>query len=194
MENALDDGRGMSYDQSSPPQNQLDEVTYHLAPIAHKILCATPGNHEERTHKKTGIDIMRVLADRLDVPYFDGPIFLTVLANGYKWNMHVFHGRGNSQTKGGKMNSAGRSRTWTDDIQFRVSGHVHDRVCESETTIFPNPYTCTLEYLSTWTIVCPSFLSWQDTYAYRAGYAPPASGGVTISLDPSNGEYKASLT
>lgn len=193
MENALDDGRGMSYDQIRSPQNQLDEMTAHLARIAHKILVMIPGNHEERTHKKTGVDVMRVMADRLDVPYFDGPIFLSVLANSYRWNFYVTHGRGNAQTKGGKMNNAGRPRKFTEDIQFFISGHVHDRIVESEIALFPNPVTCTLDRLPQWTVVCPSFLGWADTYAYRAGYAPPSSGGVSIHLK-SNGEYAASLT
>jgi len=52
MENALDDGRGMSYDQRTNPHTQFDDMYKILAPIAHKILVAIPGNHENRTYKK----------------------------------------------------------------------------------------------------------------------------------------------
>jgi len=44
MENALDDGRGMSYDQEHPPMAQLDRMTEILSTISHKILASTPGN------------------------------------------------------------------------------------------------------------------------------------------------------
>ena len=193
MENALDDGRGMSYDQIKNPDTQLNDMIRLLSPIAHKILVATPGNHEERTYKKTGLDPMKFMAQQLDIPYFNGPIYMSVLANGYKWKFHIFHGRGNSQTKGGKMNSAGRPRKFLDFVHFIISGHVHDRVCDCETTIVEDPANARLIYPQQWTVVAPSFLGWEDTYAYRAGYAPPAKGGVAVELFE-NGDYKASLT
>ncbi len=193
MENAIDDGRGMMYDQKENPHTQLDDMANILAPIAHKILVAVPGNHEERTYKKTGIDVMKVLADKLEVPYFSGTVLLSLLANTYKWNFYVWHGRGNSQTKGGKMNMANRPKNWTNLIHFYVSGHVHDRVCESEACIVEDPINCRLIYMPQWTVVAPAFLDWEETYAYRAGYKPPAPGGISIELFD-NGDYKASLT
>ncbi|MFA5933962.1 MAG: hypothetical protein WC795_01950 [Candidatus Paceibacterota bacterium] len=193
MENALDDGRGMSYDQIKSPHNQLDDMTIMLAPIAHKILFATTGNHEERTYKKTGIDVMEVLANRLHVPYFAGPIFASIMANGYKWSIYTFHGNTNSRTKGGKMNSANRPKMFTGFINFFLSGHVHDRVCENETCVVEDPINCRLVYMSQWTVIAPSFLGWEKTYAYRAGYPPPAMGGVSLELYD-NGDYQAYLT
>jgi hypothetical protein len=193
MENALDDGRGMTYDQDKNPQSQFDDMVHFLAPISHKILFATTGNHEERTYKKTGIDIMRLLADRIKVPYFSGAIWASIMANGHKWNLYVQHGHGNSQTKGGKMNSANRPKKFTGLIHFFISGHVHDRVCESETLITDDPINCRLVYLDQWTIIAPAFLGWEDTYAYRAGYPPPARGGVAVEL-LDDGGYRGSLT
>lgn len=193
MENAIDDGRGMTYDQIHNPESQFNQMYRMLAPIAHKVLVSVPGNHEERTYKKTGIDIAAVMAQRLNVPYFAGPTFLDVLYAGQRFTFYVWHGRGNSQTKGGKMNAAGRARKFTSLVHFYVSGHTHDRVCEAETMLYPNPLTCTLEQKQQWTIVAPSFLDWYDTYAYRAGYPPPAKGGVSMELF-NNGEYRAHQT
>ncbi len=193
LENALDDGRGMTYDQTENPQTQFDMMLKFLAPIAHKILCATTGNHEERTSKKTGFDIMKALADRLEIPYFSGPIWLSIMANTKKWNLFVQHGRGNSQTKGGKMNMANRPKKFTGLIHFFISGHVHDAVAENETVITDDPINCRLVYMEQWTIIAPAFLGWEDTYAYRAGYPPPARGGVAVELD-ANGDYRGSLT
>jgi hypothetical protein len=193
MENALDDGRGMTYDQTRNPATQFDDMVRLLSPIAHKILCATTGNHENRTYKKTGIDVMKLLADKLEVPYFSGPIWCSIMANTYKWNLWISHGFSNSKTKGGKMNSANQPKKFTGLIHFFISGHVHDRVCESETLLTDDPINCRLMELKQWTIIAPSFLGWKETYAYRAGYPPPASGGVAIELDD-NGDYRGSLT
>lgn len=193
MENAIDDGRGMSYDQNKNPSSQLNDMVHMLAPIAHKILCAIPGNHEERTFKKTGIEVMEVLAERLDIPYFSGPVVMDVLANTHRWGFYISHGYGNSQTKGGKMNMASRPKGFTGLINFFISGHVHDRVVECETQIVQDPINCRLRYVNQWTVVAPSFLGWEETYAYKAGYRPPAQGGASIELDD-NGDYRAIQT
>lgn len=182
MENAIDDGRGMSYDQSENPHSQLDDMTKLLAPIAHKILFSVPGNHEERTFKKTGIDVARVFADRLEIPYFSGPVFCSILANGHKWTVFAQHGRGNSQTKGGKMNMASRPASFVSNVDFIVCGHVHDRVSEAQTIIVEDSANFRLAYKNQWTVIAPAFLGWMDTYAYRAGYRPPSLGGVAIYL------------
>lgn len=192
MENALDDGRGMSYDQDRNPQTQLDEMTHLLAPIAHKILCMVPGNHEWRTYNKTGMDPMKVIAERLNIPYFDGPVYLSVIAGEHRFKLYVQHGTGHSQTKGGRMNSAGRPRKYTDFMHFFLSGHVHDPVVNSETCIVEDVANCRLTYRQQWTVIAPSFLAFEGTYAYRAAFAPPGSGGVAIHLYE-NGSYRASL-
>ena len=193
METALDDGRGMSYDQSSNPQTQLDTMTQLLAPIAHKILVSVPGNHEDRVYKKTGIDVAQVLAERLKVPYFTGPVTMSLVANTYKWTFYIFHGYGNSQTKGGKANMAARPKNWTGLVHFFVSGHVHDCIATSETVVIEDPLNCRLLEVKQWVVVAQSFLKWYKTYAYRAGYKPPAAGGVSMELYD-NGSYRAFLT
>jgi hypothetical protein len=191
MENALD--RGMHFDQSVQPHSQMDDMIRLLAPIAHKILFMLPGNHEERTQRLTGIDVTRVIADRLNVPYFTGPVFCSILANGYKWTIYAQHGHSNSQTKGGKMNAASRPATFVNNVDFLLSGHVHDRVVDSQTIVVEDAANCCLRYKTQWTVIAPSFLGWMDTYAYRAGYRPPSMGGVAINLYD-NGSYKADLT
>lgn len=193
MENAVDDGRGMTYDQSEKPMTQLDRLTELLAPIAHKVLVSVPGNHEARTEKKTGIDVAKVLADRLGIPYFSGPVTMSVMANTYKWSFYIFHGFGNSQTKGGKMNIASRPKGWTGLIHFFVSGHTHDCIAESETAIVEDPLNCRLMFLKQWTVVAQAFLGWYNTYGYKAGYKPPSQGGVSMELFD-NGNYRAFLT
>lgn len=193
MENAIDDGRGMTYDQTENPMTQLDKMVELLAPIAHKILVSVPGNHEERTYKKTGIDVGAILAERLKLPYFSGPVIMSVVANTYKWTFYVRHGSGNSQTKGGKMNMAARPKGWTGHINFFVSGHVHDCIAEAEVVLIEDPLNCRLLEVKQWVVVAQSFLSWYKTYAYRAGYKPPAAGGVSMEL-MANGEYRARLT
>ena len=192
LENALDDGRGMTYD-SSNPESQIDEAIKKLAPIAHKILVAIPGNHEWRTYKKAGLDPTKIICDKLKIPYFSGPVFMRILGASRYWNFYIAHGRGNSQTKGGKLNAAQRLHNFIGLIHFNISGHVHDPIVNPETVIVYDAENCCLKYITRWTVIAPSFLGWKETYAYRAGYAPPGKGGVSCHLFR-DGSYKATMT
>lgn len=191
-ENALDDGRGMTYGQDSPPRVQVERAVKLLAPIAHKMLFMLPGNHEWRTYKKAGIDPTEIIAHQLNIPYHSGPVYCSLLANGFRWKLYAFHGNTSSQTKGGKLNAAGRPRRFTDFIHFYVSGHTHDPLANNETCLVENPMLCRLDYLTQWTVACPSFMRWEQTYAYHAGWAPPGKGGVSLRLYPDGG-YEAIL-
>jgi hypothetical protein len=192
LENALDDGRGMSYEQSEHPSRQIDVMAEKLAPIAHKILFLQPGNHEWRTYNKAGIEPTQVLAKVLNIPYFDGPVILDILGMNHRWRIHSQHGNTNSRTKGGKMNAAAAPRRWTNGVNFFVSGHVHDPIVNSETLVDVDPVEGRLVYLPQYTVVAPSFMGFEGTYAYRAGYSPPGLGGVSMSLY-ADGAYEARL-
>lgn len=191
-ENALDDGRGMTYSQEIPPSLQVERSCEMLAPIAHKILFVLSGNHERRTAKLTDIDPASIMASFLGVPYYAGPVYATILGRGRKWKFYCFHGNTNSQTKGGKLNAAGRPRRFTDFVNFFVSGHTHDPMCNNETCLCEDPALSRLIYQTQWIVTCPSFMGWENTYAYIAGWAPPGKGGVAIHLY-ATGDYEAVL-
>ena len=192
LENALDDGRGMSYSQEIPPDQQINQICKLLAPVSHKILFALPGNHERRTEKRAGIDPMRIVAETLDIPYYSGPVYCSILGMGFKWKIYCFHGSCGGQTKGGKLNAAGKPRIFTDFVHFFLSGHVHDPLVNAESCITEDPSNCRLVYRTQWTVIAPSFLGYEKTYAYSAGYAPPGKGGVALRLFK-NGDYDARL-
>ena len=190
MENALDDGRGMMYDEVINPQSQLDQLTEMLAPIAHKCLVTMPGNHEHRTYKRAGIDPAKLLADRLDIPYHSGPVLLSILAGGHKFRIHAQHGFSNPATKGGKLNSAMKPMKHI-DADFFLSGHVHDAIVSEDTVIREDAAHGTISFKPRWTVIAQSFMGWLGTYGYRAGYSPVAGGGILLELYE-NGEYVAS--
>jgi len=187
MENALDDGRGMSYDQPINPHSQLDDLTEMLAPIAHRILCAMPGNHEWRTYKKSGIDPAKLLADRLEIPYHQGPVLLNILAGGNKYRLHVQHGFSRPATKGGQLNSAMKPMKWIDADIF-LSGHTHEAIVSEDTVLRENAENASLAFKPRWVVVTQSFMGWLETYGYRAGYGPVTGGGVLLEMYE-NGEF-----
>jgi len=192
MENALDDGRGMTYEQIKTPESQINDLCTMLAPVRHKILFFIPGNHEWRTAKKSGIDPTKLIADRLEVPYFSGPVYLSLCIGDLKTKFYVKHGRSGAATKGGKINNVGKSRAFLDFVHFIVMGHVHDPAVTSETCIVENVRENRLDYRQQWMVIAQSFLGWERTYAYRGEFPPTGLGGVSMEIYK-NGDYRAEL-
>ena len=193
IENALENDKGMTYSQEFPPNTQINDICKMLAPIANKVLFMLPGNHERRTEKRAGIDPTKIIANTLDIPCFSGPVYCSILGANYKWKMYVMHGNTFSQTKGGKLNSAGKPKNFIDFVNFIVSGHCHDSITNPETCIVEDPERCRLVYKTQWTVIAPSFLHWENSYAYQAGWPPPSKGGIALRIFK-NGGYNATLS
>lgn len=200
IENALGDSIGGAvYESIMTPEEQLwgskvlqgePGIIEILRPIAHKTLWAQPGNHEWRTWKKANIDPLKVICRELGIPYFAEPIFADVLAWGHRFTFYCHHGVSGSQTKGGKMNAARRPAGFQDPIHFIIMGHVHDSMANVETVIerhreydeHGRVIAHRLVERPRYTIICPSFYGFFDSYGARAGYSPGSWGSVACIL------------
>lgn len=111
MDNATKTSVSDSYSQNYNPQEQMDMLVEMFKPIKNKILCITQGNHEARTYKKEGIDIMKNVADRLGLEHRYSPesvlLFLR-FGNNIKrkrkqiYTFYVTHGSGGGRKEGAK--------------------------------------------------------------------------------------------
>ena len=67
LDNATTDSVGDTYSQTYSPLMQLELAVELFTPIADKILLITHGNHENRTYKKSGINISQLIATQLNL-------------------------------------------------------------------------------------------------------------------------------
>lgn len=176
------------YEQNEMPNEQIGSIVKILAPIAHKILFSIQGNHEERVYRHLGIDIGRLIAEKLDIPYFDEPVYVDLLWRDYRWTMFAQHGSSGAQTKGGKMNAASRPVNWTDFTNFYVYAHVHDKTLNEVPRIVRDPVNFRLLEKKQYVIVCSAYLKHFGTYGARKGYGPTSKGRIMFKLY-SNGKY-----
>lgn len=65
LDNATRTSIGDVYMQEFDPMGQLEKAVEIFSPIKDKILCITHGNHENRTYKKEGINLSRLIANQL---------------------------------------------------------------------------------------------------------------------------------
>lgn len=121
MDNATKTSIGDTYTQVFNPMEQLAKAVELFEPIKDKILCITHGNHENRTYKKEGINLSRLIADQLGLTDKYTPtsavLFIRVgeSAKGLKeskgsgklrqicYTMYVLHGSGGGRKEGAKV-------------------------------------------------------------------------------------------
>lgn len=185
-----DSNKGLShYEQDIRPKDQVTQMAELLAPIAHKILWAIPGNHEDRSRTRD-YDPLERLCERLEVPYSYEPIFVDLLWRGNVFSFHDQHGRAGGQTKGGKMNAAARPQEMQEHVMFTIMAHVHDGDVSRNTRICRNRVDFYLEFKKQYIIVCPSFFGYFGSYASKAGYKPGSYGSINMDLF-ANGDFHA---
>lgn len=197
MENSLgDSATGAAWaEQDANPREQIKQLLAVFRPIAHKILVARPGNHEDRTEKKAIINPLEVLCDALHIPYFRGPSNMEIVWKGYRWTFFMKHGTGASNTPGGKLNSVGRDRGYNDFRNFFIMGHVHDEMTHKVVRALRRREfdgdklsRFWVEYLKEYKIICPSYLLYSGTYAEDMGLSPGSRNTIVIRLF-ANGDY-----
>ena len=120
VDNATKTSIGDTYTQVFNPMEQLARAVELFAPIKDKILCITHGNHENRTYKKEGINLSRLIADQLGLSDRYTPTSATLFirvgedTRGRKescgsgkyrqicYTLYVLHGSGGGRKEGAK--------------------------------------------------------------------------------------------
>jgi len=190
MENALGNSIGGAvYESESMPRKQIHDMVQLLAPIAHKILWALPGNHEDRTHKNAGINPMEWLCDQLKIPFVDDAVHATIWWKGNHFNFYNWHGSSGSQLKGTKLNAVQRPAKFMEHVHFIIMGHLHDKITNPVPVIVRDYKNFRLELKKQFLVLCPSFLGYFGTYASKVAMEPGING-VTACEIYADGEYR----
>jgi predicted phosphodiesterase len=199
MENALGDSVGGAiYDQDKNPTEQILGVRELIRPIAHKIICMVPGNHEWRSWKAANLDPLQFgICEYHNIPYFSEPVHIDILWRGKIFPFYAKHGSTNSQTKGGKLNAAARPLSFNQFVMFTVSGHTHDPMTDKnikrcrEYIRDENGNIVNMKIVkrTEYTVVCPSFYEPWGNYGSRADFNPVSDGFVQACVIEPNGKY-----
>ena len=134
IDNATKTSVSDTYAQTHNPQEQMDLLIELFKPIKNKILAVTQGNHEARTYKKEGIDIMKNVARALGVEkrYSPESICLFIrfgMKNTNKqrkllYTAYVTHGSGGGRKEGAKAIRLADLAAIV-DADIYIVGHTH---------------------------------------------------------------------
>jgi hypothetical protein len=117
--------KGSPFEQIGDPQEEIWNLCEILAPIRHRVLGYTGGNHERRSIPTFG-DLGKTIATILKVPYSPGKQHIDIKFGKhqpFKISMH-HSGPGGGGTVGALANSLARLMS-QGDSQLYLCGHLH---------------------------------------------------------------------
>jgi hypothetical protein len=191
IENSVEGSPGM-FSQRTYPGEQFDEALDLLAPMQHKLAFAIPGNHEARTFRVAGIDIAKLLASDLKIPYFPDYCFATIRWRNMKFRICAHHGTGAAASPGGQRNAARKDMPWV-GCDLYWTGHLHQPIADVVYRADFDQSSDRMVTRSSVVIISPSYLEYFRGYAAAKRYGP-GQHGVTIARLESDGNIAVTVT
>ena len=114
------------YEQDNP-ESQVAQLIEILSPLAdaHLIVGYLTGNHEDRISKAVGIDISKLIAKSLSVPYLGYAGWTIFYVGDYSYTLYAHHGTSSSTTLPSKVKSI-LSISNNEYADIIAMGHVHE--------------------------------------------------------------------
>jgi UDP-2,3-diacylglucosamine pyrophosphatase LpxH len=134
MNNALKNSVSNVYNESMSPREQKLFLINELRPLADRILCIVPGNHEARSAKEADVSLMEDLAIALNKHelYQENGCFLKVTLgtqtrNGKRvaYNGLCVHGSGGGAKTGASVNRLEDYAYSIEGLDLAITGHTH---------------------------------------------------------------------
>ena len=164
MDCAIASSIGDTYGATLSPMDELRECVKLFQPIAHKILCVVPGNHERRHYKTNGIDLTELMCRQIGIEDRYSPTTALLFIrlgeqNGKQHNrkvpytIFVSHGSGGGKKEGSKIQRL-VDLSLVVDADIYICGHSHLPATLKDSFARPNMGNssvtyCTRQYINT---------------------------------------------
>lgn len=181
-----------TYSERISPMEQINKAVQMLRPIKDKLLCATTGNHCERTYKQDGIDITRLICRELGIEQNYREDFCFVfLSFGCKsrrasegrrqtYTIYVNHGSRGGRKIGGKANALSDLSCICDADIFFVA-HTHSPIVFKDAFIRSTGCSGGIDMVERVFINTAASLDYGG-YSARQGYAPSSKSNPVALL------------
>ena len=209
MDNATKTSIGDTYTQVFNPMEQLARAVELFSPIKDKILCITHGNHENRTYKKEGINLSRLIADQLGLSDRYTPtsaaLFIRVgeTSRGMKetngsgkyrqicYTLYVLHGSGGGRKEGAKAIRLADMASII-DTDIYIHSHTHLPMIMKQAFHRIDPRNNSVALVDKLFVNTAANLNYGG-YGEAAEFKPTSKDTPIIYLDGTKKDFKARL-
>jgi len=182
IENATKTSVGLGlFEEDLHLEDQIELVYQLLLPIADKIWGIHEGNHEFRTAALAGFRPLKIVAQRLGVPYLGYQGYHLVKAGEQVYHVFTAHNRGSGRTVPGKVRAAeDADKIAVCDVY--ITGHSHIIHHHAKPIFYIDEVSRTVKERLRHYVVCGSFLNYWGSYAEKELLSPAAKGAPLIKF------------
>lgn len=191
-----------SYSETASPMEELRACVELFAPIADKILCVVPGNHENRHYRTNGIDITELMCRQLGIEDRYSPTTALVFVRFGElsskshnrkavYSIYVSHGNGGGRKEGGKIQRLVDLSTIVDADIF-VCGHAHLPAMLKDGFARPNYANSSITYGNRLYVNTSAKLNYGG-YGDTGGFKVPCKDTPIIRLSGTRKEMRATI-
>lgn len=199
MNNATKSSVSDVYAEQMTPTEQILKLCELLEPVKDKILVIHQGNHELRTLKSDGVDIIRLVAKQLHIEdrFSDGWWYLYLTfgmcnkGRPLTYTITGIHGYGGGRKNGGKINNLVEM---SDKViaDLYVMGHTHTPIITRNTIFVPDYQHKSLVKKDKYYLMTNSFLEYGG-YGEALGYTPSTTEHQEAILNGTKKEIRLIL-
>lgn len=171
------------YHQKLNPQSQMEEMIEILAPLAKAklIIGIHRGNHENRIMKNTSIDITKIMAKMLDIPYLSYSCWSLLIVGKQKYSMYSTHGCSASVQEHTKLNAVVKlAKMISADIvsYSHTHGLASDIIIKQYFDRTKNKIVESKQYVC----LTGAYMEWDTSYAQEKNYSISKIGSPKAKL------------
>jgi len=189
---------GDVYGATLTPEQQINTLANLLEPIKDKILCATSGNHEKRTYRTCGIDIMNQVMSRLGLQdkysLYSYILFVSFGKQSraktrenrrFTFSIYGRHGSVSGGTTGGRANVLKRMGSIVNNADIYMISHTHEPMIIPNKVFTLDNRTRTLRPIDQLYYNTTAFLNYGE-YGDDFGFKPSVIKNIDIVLGHDN--------
>ncbi|NQU99175.1 MAG: metallophosphoesterase [Parcubacteria group bacterium] len=171
------------YQQLLNPQAQMEQMIEMLTPLADtgRVIGLHEGNHEERITKNTSLDVSKIMARILGVPYLGYCCWSLLKVGKINYTLYSSHGTSGSILEHTKLNAVIKmSNIVRADIV--AYGHTHGLAAHTQITQYVDLRSKMVKDAKTYCVLTGAFLGWDRSYGQKKGYGIPKIGSPKAKL------------
>ena len=207
INNAIKSSVSDIYSEKMNPMEQIELAYELLEPIKDKILGITSGNHENRSYKESGVDLMSFLATKLGLIDRYDPIGICLFLRVGEmkkpstgkpdqkrqvcYKIYMTHGSGGGRTEGAKINSLIRLQSVI-DADIYIHSHTHQSAILPSSRLMMDARNNSIKEEEVMFINTSSSLSYGG-YGERFNFKPTSTKQPIIYLCGSKKYFCASI-
>lgn len=191
LDNAIIDSVSNVYEQTQNPQQALQGFSELLRLTNGRTLAVVSGNHEERTRRKVGVDLLEVVCTDFGIPYENDIFVLDVSVGDGKngrgsakrsnYSIVIGHGYSAARTTGGKITANGRIIDVISNADIYITGHTHQPSVVKTSRFEIDGRNKKIMQREMYLVTIPAWLGYEK-YAARKFMHPSAFGVIEIDL------------